>query len=405
MCAALVAGGCKAAEPGRSNGDTTADAAASALETGAAAAAAPARGPAPGARDEATGATAAELRAARLERLIATFVGASEEHREFFSDNYISNETSYLQVAEPIERHVPEGGAYLGVGPEQNFTYIAMTRPKIAYIVDIRRDNALLHLLYKAMFERATSRAHFLSLWTGRPFDPERAPPPGADLETTIAAVEQSEPDRTVFDREHQALVDLLTTTHGLPLSKDDLASISLAHRAFFEGQLDLRFQLKFNNGRRYPSLRELLLSVDPRGRAVGFLATDEAFEHVQRLQREHLVIPVVGDFAGDRAVASVGKAIRDAGLSVSAFYVSNVEQYLLEGKVWDAWVQNVATLPTTDASVFIRAYLDQGRAHPRQLPGHRTASVISRVADFQARQASRPFTSFYEVATERVLE
>jgi hypothetical protein len=65
------------------------------------------------------------------------------------------------------------------VGPEQNLTYIALTAPQLAFVVDIRRDNALLHLLYRALFERAGSRAEFVALLLGRPYvaagDPEAA--------------------------------------------------------------------------------------------------------------------------------------------------------------------------------------------------------------------------------------
>src|SRR5262245_60729277 len=80
----------------------------------------------------------------------------SEPNGPFFSDNTISNETSYLQVATALAKHAKHDGAYIGVGPEQNFTYIALTRPKLAFIVDIRRQNMVLHLLYKAIFEEAT---------------------------------------------------------------------------------------------------------------------------------------------------------------------------------------------------------------------------------------------------------
>ena len=44
-------------------------------------------------------------------------------------------------------------GVYIGVGPEQNFSYIARLRPTIAFIVDIRLENRNLHLLHKAVIE------------------------------------------------------------------------------------------------------------------------------------------------------------------------------------------------------------------------------------------------------------
>ena len=86
------------------------------------------------------------------------FADLSEPSGRYFSTNYVTNETSYLQVADQLEQEVQPGGAYLGVGPEQNFTYIALTQPQLAFILDIRRQNALLHLLYKAIFDVARSR-------------------------------------------------------------------------------------------------------------------------------------------------------------------------------------------------------------------------------------------------------
>ena len=77
----------------------------------------------------------------------------SEPGGYFDSDNLISNESSYLHVLGAMRRLGVAGGAYVGVGPDQNFSYIAQVRPRIAFIIDIRRDNLLQHLLFKSLFE------------------------------------------------------------------------------------------------------------------------------------------------------------------------------------------------------------------------------------------------------------
>ena len=97
----------------------------------------------------------------------------SEEEQYFDTDNLISNERPYQHLIPAINDRVPSGGAYLGVGPDQNFTYIANTRPSIAFIVDIRRHNLLQHLYFKELFERAPTRAEFLSLLLSRPMRSE----------------------------------------------------------------------------------------------------------------------------------------------------------------------------------------------------------------------------------------
>src|SRR5688572_8276755 len=83
----------------------------------------------------------------------AKIASLSEAPGYFDTDNLISNERSYLQVIPDLRAPAIRGHAYIGVGPDQNFSYIAAMRPSIAFILDIRRDNMLLHLLFKALFQ------------------------------------------------------------------------------------------------------------------------------------------------------------------------------------------------------------------------------------------------------------
>src|SRR6266853_7034808 len=92
----------------------------------------------------------------------------SEPEGYFDSDNFISNETSYLHVVDQLQQRVKPGGIYLGVGPDQHFSYIVHTRPMLAIVTDIRRQNMLEHLLFKALFARASNRVEYLSLLFSR---------------------------------------------------------------------------------------------------------------------------------------------------------------------------------------------------------------------------------------------
>ncbi|APR86546.1 Hypothetical protein A7982_11895 [Minicystis rosea] len=323
----------------------------------------------------------------------------SEPDGPFISDNIISNETSYLQVAPALAKAAVPGGAYIGVGPEQNFTYIALTRPRLAFILDIRRQNMIEHLLYKAAFIEATSRAHFLALLVARPYQAEGDPGPEASIDAVMAHAEKLAADEATFTATHARLRAVIEK--DMPLDAEDKKTLEVTHRAFFKGQLDVRFSLKASSGRRYPTLRELLDEKDPEGVKRGFLASEESFRFVQMMEREGRILPVVGDFAGDRALSGIAAQIVKEKLAVSTFYVSNVEQYLFEPKVWPKWARNVATLPTHDKSIFIRAYLDQGKKHPQQMKGHRTATILQRITDFNEHQAKRAYATWWEVASE----
>jgi hypothetical protein len=72
----------------------------------------------------------------------------SEPSGPYTGDNWISNEASIQDVMIPLRQLAKPGGVYMGVGPEQNFTYIATLRPKMAFILDVRRGNLDLQLMY-----------------------------------------------------------------------------------------------------------------------------------------------------------------------------------------------------------------------------------------------------------------
>src|SRR6266581_5651717 len=90
-------------------------------------------------------------------------VDFSESDGPFGSDNFVSNEATYQAVIPELKKHSSPDGVYLGVGPDQNFTYITALHPRMAFIIDIRRQNMLEHLMYKAIIEMSEDRADFLS--------------------------------------------------------------------------------------------------------------------------------------------------------------------------------------------------------------------------------------------------
>ncbi|MEO7358784.1 MAG: hypothetical protein ABI120_00545, partial [Gemmatimonadaceae bacterium] len=148
----------------------------------------------------------------------------SEPSGYFTSENFVSNETAWQQVIPPLLTSIKPGGVYLGVGPEQNFTYIVAFKPKIAFIVDIRRQNLLQHMWYKAVIEMSNDRVDFLSRLFGR------ARPDGLDTTATgdalITAFERAPADSVLFKRTFELVRDLLVKQKGFKLSAEDLASL-----------------------------------------------------------------------------------------------------------------------------------------------------------------------------------
>jgi hypothetical protein len=313
-------------------------------------------------------------------RLVADL---SEPGGYFRSDVFLSNEETFQNVIPELKKTLPTGGVYLGVGPEQNFTYIAALQPRLAFIIDIRRQNMLEHLLYKSLFERSTDRADFLS----HLFSRKR--PPGLNATSTVdalfAAYSGVAPSKELFHENVDAARQWLVKRHGFGLSNTDLRTIEYVYNAFFDGGPAIEYSFVPGSQRGYgffPSYAELMTTSDARGDHSSYLATEASYRSVKQLHENNLIVPVVGDFSGGKAVRAVGQYMKDHHVVVTAFYTSNVEQYLFQDPdAWKRFLANVATLPIDDRSTIIRA-LARGYAYPPSPSGVRGRTRLYAIAD-----------------------
>jgi hypothetical protein len=117
-------------------------------------------------------------------------------------------------------------------------------------------------------------------------------------------------------------------------------------------------------------------------------------------MHRENRIIPVVGDFAGELAFKRLGRVLESRGSTVSAFYVSNVEFYLFRQRKWDDFVENVRELPTNEKSVFIRAYANLHRPHPRMVDDHITVSLVQNIHSFLRNARDGRYKTLWDVVT-----
>jgi hypothetical protein len=286
--------------------------------------------------------------ASRVERL-------SEDGGDFDTDNLISNEQSYLDVIPALNASGVSGGAYVGVGPDQNFSYIAQIRPAIAFIVDIRRDNLLLHLLFKALFAAAQNRAEYVSLLTGRPSPDRLEIWRDASLERIVEYIDGANSNSDTVERLDRRLHDAIAA-FGVPLTAADFSTIERFHHVFINAGLSLKFESRGRPPRSaYPTFRDLLLATDRGGRSWNYLAAERDFQFVRSLEGHDLVIPVVGDLGGRRTLSAIADLMTARGDRLSAFYVSNVETYL-SGDKYSQFIKNVTRLPRDARSTIIRS-------------------------------------------------
>jgi hypothetical protein len=286
------------------------------------------------------------------------FTSMSEDGGSFPSENFISNEMTYQYPIPYLQHVVRTRDVYLGVGPEQNFTYIANLKPRMAIVFDIRRQNALAHLMYKALFELSPTRAEFVSRLFSRTLTP--VPRPDVTAAELFAAVAAVTPKDSLFEANLQSILNQLTRTHRFVLDSNDVRVIRHVYSTFVEAGPDINYGYRPGSVARftaYPTLGELQTLVNASGENMAFLADESRYETVRALELKNLIVPVVGDFAGQKAIRSVGAWLTDRHANVGAFYLSNVEQYLFrqEGSS-NAFYSNVATLPTDSTSMFIRS-------------------------------------------------
>jgi len=274
--------------------------------------------------------------------------------------NLTSNEMLYQRVLTDLLTRTKPGGVYLGVGPEQNYTYMAALKPRMAIIFDIRRGNLDIQLMYKAIFELSNDRADFVSMLFSkqRPGSLNRS----SSASQLFQAFERSPSvNNAAFTRNLAAINDQLLKMHALPLLQRDREAIADIYRTFYETGFAVRPS---------PTYDDLMTATDEHGVQRSYLATEENYVFLKDLESRNLVVPVVGDFGGPAAIRAVSKYLKANGATVTAFYLSNVEQYLYQDGKWDKFCQNVATLPLDSASTFIRSESGFGGGFRRFGPG-----------------------------------
>lgn len=330
-----------------------------------------------------------------------TVARLSEAPGYFDSDNLISNETSYLHAVSRLRELGVRGGAYIGVGPDQNYSYIAAIRPSIAYLIDIRRDNLLMHLMFKALFERSRNRLEYLCHWIGRPVPDDAGAWTDRPIEDILARLDSIPADPAAAATETDSIVATVDR-YGVPLSTTDIETIRRFHTEFSRWGLDLRFT---STGRQpryyYPTLRQLILERDLEGHEAGYLASAAGWKVVKDLHAANRVIPVVGNLAGASAFPAIAREIAVRGEPVAALYVSNVENYIWRDGTFSRFAATAARLPRNAHSVIIRSFFGGGfgQSHPLNRPMHVSTQLVQTLDDFAAREA-RGWSSYWELVT-----
>ncbi|HEY8507006.1 MAG TPA: hypothetical protein VIL32_01545 [Steroidobacteraceae bacterium] len=332
------------------------------------------------------------------DRSYAELYNALSEDGGFFdSDNLISNETSYLHALDDLRAYGVRGGVFIGVGPDQGFSYIAEIRPELAIMIDIRRDAMLQHLMFRALFRHSRNRMEYLAgligaqvfnldAWTGRPID------------EIVAVLDTAQRTEAEFTR-WSSLILGDASASGIALEAKDVSTIQRFRREFFSSGLSLRYTSHNRPPRlSYPTLRQLITERDLAGNQSSYLATEDRWRIVRDLQLRNRVLVVTGDLAGPHAIRAIGDYLRTNGLTVSAFYTSNVEQYLFQFGTFEDFAGNTAALPFAPNGVIIRSFFNRAGWHPRAQPGHISVQLVQPAAEFLQKIETGGYGSYFEL-------
>jgi hypothetical protein len=337
---------------------------------------------------------------------------ASEPWGSFRSENFVSNETSAQWPIPMLRTVIAPGQVYLGVAPDQNFTYILAFRPAIAFIVDIRHQNAMEHLLYKALIEMSPTRAEFLARLFARPMLPARQAP--TELVPLLREVTRAPADSAIARTTLAAVKDRLMRIHRFALSDSERVSLDCVYGAFVAAGPGLTYSHAspcatpgmfggFGPG-GMPTWLMMVAETDSAGTNHSWLASEAQYQVLRDYEERNLIVPLTGNFAGPRTLRWVGDWTRAHGARIGAFYVSNVEQYLYMGGDEGArYMANVATLPMDATSTFIRSWSYGGRFGSG--PGltfapqsGRSIQLVSSMREQVAACAALPCRTYYDV-------
>jgi hypothetical protein len=211
-----------------------------------------------------------------------------------------------------------------------------------------------------------------------------------------------------MFERNLREVTRRLLRLHHFTLSGDDLRAIDYVYRSFFTAGPDIRYSFGRGPGwLPFPSYRDLMSETDGQGNPRSYLSSEATYQALRELELRNLIVPLVGDFAGPKTLRAVGAYLKARQGTVTAFYTSNVEQYLFRGDDWQRFYSNVATMPIDERSTFIRSFFNnvgfrgyqmQPAPFPPSGPGPRSQSLLHPITDLLAAYQAGRIQSYRDV-------
>lgn len=236
---------------------------------------------------------------------------SGEEDKPFPVDiHYVqSNETRHDLFFDWI---AGKGGAYVGVGSDQNFTMMAVQRAEYAFLMDIDYRVVDLQRMHEILILAHDTPAALADAWHEK------------NAATSRATIEA-------------ALGDLDEKARGRIL------------RGFATARETVYRHL------------QRVIARQRDGKATTWLSDPDNYAHVRAMYQTGRVRYMTGNLAGNRSLLTVAAACKALGENVQVLYMSNAEEYF---KYIPDFIASIQALPTDPTSVVLRTIYSKKWVH-----------------------------------------
>lgn len=309
------------------------------------------------------------------------------------ADNLMTNEDSIASVMDQAGREVPRDTVYLGVGPDQNFSLIAATRPDSAFILDFRKKNQLLHFLHRALLHVSNDQVEYLAHFWARSFIKCATAPINANRREIsagelICGFKNTDFQKQLFENAQAKVSEQIRLLNYV--SADELTEIRRIHARLAGAGLQARFlALKM-----YPQMQSLVQALTRSGKPGHWLGSDQHFQTIRELQTKNRIIPIVADWADSpkNTQSSAFQRLSDWLISnqkqVGCIYISDVEFFLMRTSIFDKYIENLGQLPIHEEARIIRTSTREIK-HPERLSGQSSTTIVRPLRQFIDRASS----------------
>ena len=242
------------------------------------------------------------------------------------SHYWVSNEHNH-QLWHPYIKGI--GGAFVGVGTDQNYLLAAWAQSSVLILMDFDREIPTLHEIYAYFFSISDTPDVFLKRWA-RTYASDSAEKLNTHFTTIAEAIARQEAARK-------------------NLSEDrSVKYIKRRVRRYVRHRVKIYKRIRGLIWRRLSKTKSKYqkLKIDT------FLSKQEQFDHIRDLWASGRVIAVRGDLTANQAMITIAQSIRKIGESLNILYLSNAEQYF---PLTPEYRRNIIQLPWGTSSYALR--------------------------------------------------